>query len=198
MGSAHSHHKDREHEMFRTTVDVEDAIADTEAERLMTEREREVEELCRGGLGDHERAEMVSYILGRDPFTSEPYYTTEEVLGWMDRAVSMGGAGVFGQTFNVALLKDLLRVRRVPNAKFRERFVHLRETEGLTPGALGEQMGLTKMGGVGDATRVERRLGLKPETQRYGKHRTVPMFIPYDLAVRFADALKLEYVEVGV
>lgn len=163
----------------------------------------------RGKLTAEERllhtCRLISEACGTIPPTKEPRYPAVEVLGWFARAVAEGCEVPVVGGRNMA---RLFRVELVPNARFRERFEHLRDEEGLTPMALGERVGMTRWGKrdgqrvrIGDATAVERALGItsKGEVADDGtEYRTMRLFLDYDLAVTFADALGLDYFAVGV
>lgn len=159
------------------------------------------------------QAAAIAEACGND-LTGQPRYTVEDVLGWIARAVELGaGIPVFGPR----TVERVFRLELVPNAILRERFqaqcpdrplaiteashmgaeVH----QGMTAGGLAKALGFTRtINGtpLGDGTAVERLLGLRTTSGRPGHAPTLRLFIPYDLAVRIADVLDVNYHDLGV
>jgi len=162
-------------------------IADRDRKRPLRERLRS-------------RAELISQACGTHPLTGDPYYTPEDVLGWIQRNVE---AGCAMPQLGAQTIIDLLRCRIVPNARLRERYTALRERGEVTSAevALGIDAVRTREGQVKpDVGRVATLLGLRPTHSSKGKDYLpqLRLFIPYETAVRFADALDIPYYEVGV
>jgi hypothetical protein len=88
------------------------------------------------------------------------------------------------------------RCDEVPVEPFRARFLELYCRGDLTANGLAAHLGLVRRrrgcGSDADGTAVKRMLGLK---EHRGRRRTT---VPYDLAVRLADALGLDYTGCGV
>lgn len=92
----------------------------------------------------------------------------------------------------------------VDAAPFRERYLVLRARDkNLTADIVAERMGWlfgSHSNGKaphGDGSRVLRRLGLMASKSGQGSY-TVQRHVTYELAVQFADALELDYVDADV
>lgn len=141
-------------------------------------------------------------------------YMPAEVESWYERAVDMGACR---PQLGKAIVSDLLRHRKVPNARFRERIMerlgkgesmhsigftfwqHLCALEGEMGVDLGSRSLVRKDGDEVncDTSRFSRLLGIvtKPEGDRLP---SVRLYISYEHAVALARALDMSPLEAGV
>jgi hypothetical protein len=191
-------------------ADVEAAIATTEHEAYLVA----AHEALVGAGRMHpatrraELARLMSEALGDGAFG--PLYPAEEVGRWLTHVADGGYAQANPErprdtAHERNLLLALARREQVPNARFRERFQALRggDGDGVAAQRLGLKVGETRRHPrtgetIGDGTRVERLLGLASVQPRPGRPPSLRLFIPYEMAVRFADALSVPYHECGV
>lgn len=184
--------------------DVEAAIESAETESYFR---RETVRAARGRIPgealDETQARLVSEAFGEHPVTGERYYAPEEVKRWLAHAAELGAAR---PSVGAHTLLKLYRREVVPNGLLRERFLELHELGKLTAVELAKRLGYVRKGSpasqrrspVGDATRVERDLGLATVPGSNGRPPSLRLFIPYDLAVRLADLLEVSYHDCGV
>lgn len=185
-------------------LDAELAIESAETERYF---KREVNRIRRAGLPKREEeyayARLISEAFGENPTTGHRYYTPLDVLEWFDRAAEMEAAP---PNHGPKTLVALYRRELIPNAIFRKRFLelHADSEEPLTAGEVGMRIGEvrarkdTRDKVVGDATRVERLLGLAITRHPRSRAHTLTAFLTYEKAVQLADALDLPYHDCGV
>lgn len=91
--------------------------------------------------------------------------------------------------------------KTVPVAPFRKRFLKLQEQEGLTAAELAERLGWkinSRNKPCNDGDRALRALGIKATYNGHGARPMVRERVKYETAVELADALGLDYWEVGV
>jgi hypothetical protein len=151
-----------------------------------------------------ERAMLLGYsalladACGIDPTTGVPRHQPADVLGWIARAVDMGcerpGLGP-------TVIERVHRLMLVPNVRLRERYESLVADEELTARDLAMHIGATRAiggGEVGDATRVERMLGVRATPGSRGSRPFLRLFVSYEQAVRLATSLGVPYHSIGV
>lgn len=173
---------------------------DTEAHWYEKQAERLRKAHNRGQISAEDKlletCRLISTACGADA-TGDLRYSSGEVLGWFGRAVEMGAEV---PTVGAKKLRTIFTAVSIPNARFRERFLELTESDGLGSEDLAKRLGLI-YSDKGDSTAVERLLGLatRPERDADGEeYLTVRLFIDYDQAVALADVLCLDYTAVGV
>lgn len=131
-------------------------------------------------------------------------YSSHDIRDWCEMAIEKGAGH---PRLDSGLIEDLLRVRRVPNAPFRERLLEIIETERNL--GMHHHEGLPRyvdttivshLMAVMDWTErdVKRRLGINPCPGRVGTSRTMTLFIPYETAVKIAPALNLRTYDLGI
>lgn len=181
-------------------ADAEDAAF----EARMKAREAEIRRACAEArkLDDRERllrhAEMLADAIGEDPLTGQRFYTTEDVLSWIEHTLDMGCAM---PRIGPKTIIDALRIRIVPTARLRERFLRMQADGKVSAKDAAKRVGMTRLhdGRIeGDSTRFRRALGITPSPSSTGRPPTLRMFISYEDAVTIADALDIPYHEVGV
>lgn len=150
----------------------------------------------RGAL--HAYAELLSAACGVDPTTGARRHTTIDVLGWIARAVAMGCER---PSIGPTAIDRVHRMLLVPNATLRGRFEILAANEELHARELAVRIGAIRRlegGAVGDATRVERMLGIRPTPGSRGSKPFLRLFVSYEQAVLLASALGVPYHQLGV
>lgn len=135
------------------------------------------------------RCQVIAEACGTSPQTDEPYFSTEDVLGWMRRAVELDCSL---PKVGKAQVRRLCTVQSLPNALFREAFHQYRGDEDTLLTALSHAIYRTSR----DTTSVLRALGVEPMTTRTG--RSLFLFLKYDQAVAVANVLDLPYQSVGL
>jgi hypothetical protein len=110
-------------------------------------------------------------------------YTADDVRGWCSRAVEMG---CVHPTIGGALLEDLLYVRKIPNAPFREHVEALEVVNQIPVKYDKEQGDITKM------------LGLRPICGSGPRANTVRMFITYEQGVDLAQRFGMTPQAAGI
>lgn len=141
-------------------------------------------------------------------------YTASDVKSWCDRAVDMGCSR---PRLNAALVKDLARMREVPNAPFRERLnwalaVEGRNIEEITLAARAELSRLEERDGAeygaknlaiekrgrtkAQHRQVERLLGVVGRPA--GDGLSLKLFITYELGLAFMRALGMTPQQAGL
>lgn len=142
-------------------------------------------------------------------------YTPADVKAWCDRAEDLGAAR---PQIRAEHLQDLVRMRLVPNAPFRARFLEvegnvddaagritlnthtylrrLEESDGADYGS--KHFVRAWRGGVNAQTRhFERMIGTQVVTNGTAT-RSLRMFIPYEMGVAFMRALNMTVQEAGL
>lgn len=194
--------------MFLPIADPAQARLDALAQGFEREGDRLRKQYERGAISAQDKlvetCRLVSYAFGGR------FFGPEDVLGWFARvpvleAAAGDGIPVDPPVVGGRVLRHLFTRRLVPNARLRERFEALRADGQITSHELASRIGLTmQLNGqtVGDASAVERMLGVAPGTPETGAsgrvYRSLRMFVAYDQAVALADALGLDYHDVGV
>lgn len=184
------------------------ARLDELAQGFEREGERLRKQYVRGAISAQDKlvetCRLVSYAFGAR------YYSPEDVLGWFARVPALEAAAsddipVDPPVVGGRVLRHLFTRQLVPNAILRERFEELRASGQITSHELASRIGLTmQLNGqaVGDASAVERMLGVTPGTPETGvggrTYRSLRFFVTSDQAVALADALGLDYPTVGV
>lgn len=171
---------------------------DIEGQSLYDRRAAKLVNLAkRTPTGDREsygyRAGLVAQAIGIDPLTGELRYSTADVLGWAAYAVSLGAGP---PRLSPKLIEDLLYLRRLPNAPFREAYLHLKQItikdgRQWAPQHLAESVGLTKQ-------ELERLLGISPRIDSRQSHPTLQLFITYDQAILFSRLLNVNFHTAGI
>jgi hypothetical protein len=181
----------------------DDVAAQEELDAAAKALHRAAAAVRRRHQGD-ERAMLLAYsalladACGVDPTTGVLRYQPADVLGWIARAVDMGcerpGLGP-------TTIERVHRLTLVPNVRLRQRYEQLVADEELTARDLALHVGATReIGGdvVGDATRVERMLGVRTIPGSRGSRPFLRLFVSYDQAVRLATTLGVPYHLAGV
>lgn len=178
---------------------------DAEAQEFERSVERLRQRLARGTITVEEKlvetCRLVSESFGTDPRSDERYFTPGEVLGWFARAVEMGAEPtvIAGRT-----VRHLFTRRAIPNAYLRERFEALQADGEMSAYQLAVRIGVTKKQNgrtVGDATAVERMLGITTRAEKDSKGReyqSLRLFVSCDQAEALADALGLTCHDIGI
>jgi hypothetical protein len=112
-------------------------------------------------------------------------YTAEDVRGWCSRAVQMGCSH---PTIGGSLLEDLLYVRKIPNAPFREHALAEREA-GRVP--------LTNVT-PHEESALSRRIGLRATPGRPGYNPNLSLFITYEQGVDLAQRFGMAPQQAGI
>jgi hypothetical protein len=151
------------------------------------------------------RAYAVAEACGSHPLTSRPYYTPEDVVSWLKRAVEMGCAL---PRISPSMIVELFQHKIIPNARLRDRYLELKRDRKIvpedkldgTPGQCSPADIAVAVGelnrGKGSGQQVERLLGLQSKSD--GQRQCLRLFVPYETGVKFADALGLDYHDLGV
>lgn len=203
-------------------ADAEQDVTDAEMERYFRSEAKRVQRLDDPEETRREKARLIAEACGRHPFPGEgPYYTAEQMDGELRLRERMCYA--IPQTGPSALL-DLYQVRQVPNLRVRDEFLrqydeHTAAQEDLDPGErfdftrdFAERIGeyrtakASRHNGrrsaqrirLGDATRVERLLGLEVTPTGEGRPPQLRLFLPAEMVARIADALDMTYQDAGV
>ena len=126
-------------------------------------------------------------------------YSTKEVAGWFGRA---GEMGCTRPSVTKELLRDLMNIKKVPNAQFREAILALPDPENTGPGPKYDLDIITKQHIAdrvtnGDCTYLRRLVGLAPIPNTKGAP-TLRLWISYEQGVALAQALGIPLVEAGV
>lgn len=161
------------------------------------------------------RAAVIAEACGVNPQTEEPYCTTQDVLGWVSRAVGMGATSIVRDTngtrpatsrvrrassggrhpFGPATVRKLCTCEVVPNAPLREEALRQEaQDRGDFWHRLSRAVGRTST----DTTAVKRLLGVDPWSGRPGAPPTVSLFIDHQPAAAIARELDLPYQTVGL
>lgn len=140
-------------------------------------------------------ASLIAKAAGRNTLTGDPHYTTDDVLGWVERALEKGCACPRMRPTEV---EDVFRMKRVPNAKLRAEYE--RQVE---EGVQHLPMRLARAAKLGrserpDTTGVLRFLGIESVPGDKGAPPSLRTFISYEVAVAFADALGMDYHDLGL
>jgi len=142
-----------------------------------------------------ELAEVISRAAPRDT-TGQALYSPEDVLSWVERAVA---EGCTMPMLGAREAEDLFRLKRVPNALLREEFERQedeQEDDGLAT-RLAYAIDAVS-GDQPDSTYVKRLLGVETSRTRTGYPDTLRIFLDYELAVRLADNLGVDYHDLGL
>lgn len=148
------------------------------------------------------RAGLIAEAVSKDATSVAHVYTEEDVLGWAKLAVDMGAAL---PQFGPKLVEDVLYLRKVPNAIFRERaYAIMDESMGDTPSlddiALRAGHVRVKAGGekAGNTQELANLIGLTTIKQSYGNPPYLRLFVSYDQALTLARAFELDLHDVGI
>jgi hypothetical protein len=181
-------------EQYQAALDAEVAElrAEVEAIGFRPRKADEPEERAKLPL----LAEVFARAMPSDPRTREPLFTAADVLGWVERAIEHDCTI---PRLRAEEVEDVFRLRRIPNALLREEYLRQQEEhedDGL-PTLIAHKIGAVS-NGKPDVTYVKRILGVEPQPGSKGYAPTFRFFVPYEQAVAIADALDLDYHELGV
>lgn len=186
-----------------------EAARDREAQRRLDRETRTLGELAHAEKGEEwqtflvRRCYLMAEACGQHPLTGRPYYRPADFLAEVERAVTEYGCAV--PKIGPATVMKLARHELVPNMRIRARFEHLAEEEGLTSSTLAVAIGESRPAKLadgemverGDSTRVERMLGLT-HLSAHGGVKWLRLFVTYEQAIALADALGIDYHDLGV
>jgi hypothetical protein len=112
-------------------------------------------------------------------------YSPEDVKGWCSRAVEMG---CVHPTIGGALLEDLLYVRKIPNAPFREHVLTEREAGRIPMANISPH----------EESTISRRMGLRSIPGSPGHNDTMRIFITYEQGVDLAQRFGMTPQQAGI
>lgn len=184
---------------------ISEELADAEAQVATVENERwlydEAKAVPRRTFDLDERrrmkAQLISQACGLDQHDA-PLYPASDVEAWLRLPETDGYAA---PNIGASLIVKLSRVEVVPNARVRARYLELKAEAASadpddgsvqTPSAIASRLGMRN-------SELERALGVVPNPPGSGDSLpTLRLFLPYEVAVRVADALGMTYHEAGL
>jgi hypothetical protein len=184
-------------------ADIEAAEAAAHDDRYFGSEHKRIQRMKDPEAAQAARARVTAEACGNHPQTGEPYYTPEDFIRELKLRADHGfSEPKLGQK----TWRSLRAVEVVPNMALRDEYLRQVERGETNAGTIAARIGEFRARGeeqIGDASRVERVLGLEPvkgsmRPDGVRNPSSLRLLVPADMAARLADALGMTYQDAGV